>query len=129
MSYYKMVRLGAYRIFPRSFSHTRLGLRPRPVLKTTSSRTLTITYICMRTAHYYSDVLYVYVYKVRSWMMYMYVDGCWLKWPRGSCVCQDLIFPSIYVPHIVNTSPHILLLYDTIHTAHTYVTFYHTTFL
>ena len=29
-------RLGAYRIFPRSFSHTRLGLRPRPVLKTTS---------------------------------------------------------------------------------------------
>ena len=39
MSYYKMVnirRLGAYRIFPRSFSHTRLGLRPRPVLKTTS---------------------------------------------------------------------------------------------
>ena len=35
MSYYKMVN--AYRIFPRSFSHTRLGLRPRPVLKTTSS--------------------------------------------------------------------------------------------
>ena len=53
MSYYKMVnirRLGAYRIFPRSFSHTRLGLRPRRVFKTTSgisrtASTLTITYL------------------------------------------------------------------------------------
>ena len=42
MSYNKMVnirRLGAYRIFPRSFSHTRLGLRPHPVLKTRASST------------------------------------------------------------------------------------------
>ena len=36
MPYYKMVnirRLCTYRIFPQSFSHTSLGLRPRPVLK------------------------------------------------------------------------------------------------